>query len=468
MWLIASLCFVLFSLVNAHQQRIIYEQKLSSVDNELISFGNESLAKYFHYNENLRPTHIVRIKSAVDLENSRQIFTVHFEIHSNDNDLIYECPVSIYDDPIGHIRALVRSIVCISLKQDPHNEQLIGGDVQRNANKIRFPFLLGAQVHVEHIDFDKVNEYDQDLFQQFQRIHQKIYLDDKETNKRFQIFKENLNRIEELNEQDDGTAVYGITHLADLSEEEFTQYYLNERLSSSKHISEAPKSLKDPLKVSPDAFDWRNESAVTDVKNQGQCGSCWAFSVTGNIEGIWKVKKGDLIPLSEQELVDCDKVDEGCNGGFMTVAFEQIIAMGGLMTEDDYKYEGKQHNQCQLDKQKVKVQINGYLNITSDENGMAEWLANNGPISIGLNANMMQFYFRGVAHPRRILCNPQGLNHGVLLVGYGVEQKRSKSIPYWIIKNSWGPHWGEKGYYRLYRGDGTCGVNLMCSSAIVN
>lgn len=88
MWLIASLCFALFSLVNAHQQRIIYEQKLSSVDNELISFANESLAKYFHYNENFRPTHIFRIKSAVDLENSRQIFTVHFEIHSNDNDLV--------------------------------------------------------------------------------------------------------------------------------------------------------------------------------------------------------------------------------------------------------------------------------------------------------------------------------------------------------------------------------------------
>lgn len=106
-------------------------------------------------------------------------------------------------------------------------------------------------------------------------------------------------------------------------------------------------------------------------------------------------------------MVDCDKVDEGCNGGFMTLAYDQIIAMGGLMTEDDYKYEGRRHDQCQLDKTKIKVQIDGYANITSDENGswnisfktifdlfisseMAEWLANNAPISIGLNANMMQ------------------------------------------------------------------------------
>ncbi|CAF0800476.1 unnamed protein product [Adineta steineri] len=467
MWLFYSLFIWLFVSINALEKKI-YEQKLSSVDAEIISFASSSLTKYFRSEDHIHATHIIHIKTAVDLENSRQIFTVHFQVSSTDSDIKYECPVSVYDDPIGHIRALVRSIICISLEQDPQNPQLIGGNIQRNANKIPYPLLYGAKIPVEHISIEEVNDYDTYLFNSFQRLHQKLYLNDKEKEKRFQIFKDNLNRIEELNEKEEGTAIYGITHLSDLNEEEFTQYYLNERLSLSKHVSKAPASVKDPLQVSPEAFDWRNHSAVTDVKNQGQCGSCWAFSVTGNIEGVWKVKKGDLIPLSEQELVDCDKVDEGCNGGFMTDAYGQIINMSGLMTEADYKYEGKQHDQCLLDKTKIKVNIDGYLNITSDENEMAEWLANNAPISIGLNANMMQFYFRGIAHPHRTFCNPQGLNHGVLLVGYGVEVKSSKSIPYWIIKNSWGPHWGEKGYYRLYRGDGTCGVNLMCSSAIVN
>ncbi|CAF4948436.1 unnamed protein product [Rotaria sp. Silwood1] len=467
MWLFYLLFVWLIVSINASERKI-YEQILSSVDVELISFASASLTKYFRNEEQVRSTHIIRIETAVDLENSRQIFTVHFQVVATDNDITYECPVSVYDDPIGHIRAIVRSIICISLEQDPQQEKLIGGDVQRNANKIPYPFLYGTKVPVEHITYDELNDYDKQLFERFQRLHQKFYLDDREKEKRFVVFKENLNRIELLNEQEEGTAIYGITHLTDLNEEEFTQYYLNERLSFSKPIPQSSLSLKDPLTVTPEAFDWRNHSAVTDVKNQGVCGSCWAFSVTGNIEGVWKVKKDNLVSLSEQELVDCDKIDEGCNGGFMTVAYDQIINMGGLMTEQDYKYEGKQHSQCQLDKTKIKVNIDGYLNITSDENEMAEWLANNAPISIGLNANMMQFYFRGIAHPHRTFCNPQGLNHGVLLVGYGTEEKRSKSIPYWIIKNSWGAHWGEKGYYRLYRGDGSCGVNLMCSSAIVN
>ncbi|CAF3291504.1 unnamed protein product [Rotaria socialis] len=467
MWLHYLLFVMLIVSIDASERKL-YEQKLSSVDVELISFANTSLVKYFRHDEHVRPVYIVQVKTAVDLEQSHQIYTVHFQVVSTDNNVMYECPVSVYDDPVGHIRALVRSIICISLEQDPQNQKLIGGDIQRNAKKIPYPFLYGTKVPVEHITDDESNDYDKELFNRFQRIHQKLYLDDEEQQKRFIVFKNNLNRIEVLNEQEEGSAIYGITHLSDLNEEEFTQYYLNEHLSFSKHISQSSLSQKDPLEVSPDAFDWRDHDAVTDVKNQGQCGSCWAFSVTGNIEGVWKVKKGDLVSLSEQELVDCDKVDEGCNGGFMTLAYEQIINMSGLMTEQDYKYDGKQHPQCQLDKTKIKVNIEGYLNITSDENEMAEWLANNAPISIGLNANMMQFYFRGVAHPHRIFCNPQGLNHGVLLVGYGTEIKSSKSIPYWIIKNSWGTHWGEKGYYRLYRGDGSCGVNLMCSSAIVN
>jgi len=116
-----------------------------------------------------------------------------------------------------------------------------------------------------------------------------------------------------------------------------------------------------------------------------------------------------------------------------------------------------------------QVEIQGGVNITKDEVGMAQWLVKNGPISVALNANVMQFYLGGVSHPYKFLCNPNELDHGVLIVGYGVHTSTilKRTLPYWLVKNSWGKGWGELGYYRLYRGDGSCGINQMASSAVV-
>ncbi|KAG8245624.1 hypothetical protein J6590_102466, partial [Homalodisca vitripennis] len=117
----------------------------------------------------------------------------------------------------------------------------------------------------------------------------------------------------------------------------------------------------------------------------------------------------------------------------------------------------------------VAVTVTSSVNITTNETQIAQWLFANGPISIGINANAMQFYMGGVSHPFKFLCNKDQLDHGVLLVGFGVHNYPMfhKSLPFWIVKNSWGPKWGEQGYYRVYRGDGTCGVNQMASSAVV-
>ncbi|XP_069117431.1 uncharacterized protein [Argopecten irradians] len=300
-------------------------------------------------------------------------------------------------------------------------------------------------------------------FLAFKKTHNKTYKTTAEEKKRYLIFKNNMRLVSKIQqtEQPGSTARYGATKFADLTVDEFSQRHGYQRdLNANKGMERADI----PPGAIPKAYDWRDHNAVTEVKNQGSCGSCWAFSTTGNIEGQWAIKRGNLVSLSEQELVDCDKVDEGCNGGLPSQAYKEIIRLGGLETETRYKYEGEDEK-CTFNRSDVRVTINSSVSISSDETEMAAWLAKNGPISIGINAFVMQFYMGGISHPWSFLCNPKELDHGVLIVGYGADQN---GTPYWVVKNSWGPDWGEKGYYLVYRGDGVCGLNTMCTSAVVD
>ncbi|KAJ2942085.1 hypothetical protein O0L34_g11002 [Tuta absoluta] len=309
----------------------------------------------------------------------------------------------------------------------------------------------------------------QELFYHFMARHKPSYLDDhEEMQKRFAIFTQNVKKIHELNVYEMGTARYAVTQHADLTAEEFRKKYLGLDVSLRDENQLPMPEAAIPDVTLPDSFDWRDHDAVTEVKNQGGCGSCWAFSVTGNIEGQWKRHSGKLVSLSEQELVDCDKLDNGCNGGLPDNAYRAIEQLGGLELEADYPYEAED-DKCAFNKTLSRVQISGAVNISSNETNMAKWLVQNGPISIGINANAMQFYVGGISHPWKMLCNPSNLDHGVLIVGYGIKNYPlfNKKLPYWIVKNSWGPTWGEQGYYRVYRGDGTCGVNQMASSAVI-
>uniref|UniRef100_A0A2A4K985 Cysteine proteinase inhibitor n=1 Tax=Heliothis virescens TaxID=7102 RepID=A0A2A4K985_HELVI len=307
------------------------------------------------------------------------------------------------------------------------------------------------------------------LFYNFLTTYSPSYVNDySQMQKRFEIFKKNVKKMHELNVHEKGTARYGVTRFADLTYEEFSSTYMGLKTNLTNE-NQVPMKMADipDIKV-PASFDWRQYDAVTEVKDQGACGSCWAFSVTGNIEGQWKMQSGKLVSLSEQELVDCDKMDDGCNGGLPDNAYRAIEQMGGLELESDYPYEGVDEK-CLFNKTLAKVQISGAVNITKNETGMTQWLVHNGPISIGINANAMQFYMGGISHPWKMLCNPTNLDHGVLIVGYGIKDYPlfHKKLPYWIVKNSWGKSWGEQGYYRVYRGDGTCGVNQMASSAVI-
>jgi cathepsin F len=309
-------------------------------------------------------------------------------------------------------------------------------------------------------------------FEEFLMKFNKNY-DLNEKERRFKIFERNLMKIKLLNANELGSAVYGVTQFADLTTSEFRQYYTGFRpqLKKSDSIHMRKVSEKQiPINDLPQQFDWRNTSGVVSgVKNQGMCGSCWAFSATGNIEGIWAIAKKQPVSLSEQELVDCDKIDQGCNGGLPTNAYKTVIELGGIETESDYPYDGRDEK-CHFNRSLSRVTIDSYVVLPQNEVSLAQWLYKYGPISIGINANAMQFYFGGISHPLKFMCNPNNLDHGVLIVGFGVAKTRflHKLEPYWLIKNSWGKSWGEKGYYRVYRGDGTCGLNLMATSAWIN
>ncbi|XP_054747763.1 putative cysteine proteinase CG12163 isoform X1 [Anastrepha obliqua] len=324
--------------------------------------------------------------------------------------------------------------------------------------------------HLEKKTHKKRNHHSLDktehLFSKFQIKYNRRYHTAMERQMRLRIFKQNLQTIHDLNSKEMGSAKYGITEFADLTSTEYKQRTGLWQRSEDKPSKNAPAVIPDV--ELPKEFDWREKGVISKVKNQGMCGSCWAFSVTGNVEGLHAVKTGKLEEYSEQELLDCDTTDSACNGGLMDNAYEAIQHIGGLELESDYPYEGHK-DQCQFKKSLVHVKVKGGVDLPKNETAIAQWLITNGPISIGINANAMQFYRGGVSHPWKALCSKKNLDHGVLIVGYGVSDYPmfKKTLPYWIVKNSWGPKWGEQGYYRVYRGDNTCGVSEMASSAVL-
>jgi cathepsin F len=275
---------------------------------------------------------------------------------------------------------------------------------------------------------------------------------------RLGVFSANVDKIQQLNEESNGGAVFAINKFADLTADEFTQY---KGYSPVAHVVKRDYEL--PQVEAPATFDWEPTGKVTPVKNQEQCGSCWAFSATENIESVWMIAKGitkdNFKPLAPQQIVDCDKQDGGCNGGDTPTAYEYVIKAGGQDTEASYPYKAV-NQACQFKAADVEVKISSWKYVgRNSEPEMLTGVATVSPLSICVDAEPWQFYSGGIMTASQ--CGTS-LDHCVQITAYDT----SSATPYWNVRNSWGADWGEKGFIRLQYGHNTCGVAIEPTTAV--
>jgi C1A family cysteine protease len=296
-------------------------------------------------------------------------------------------------------------------------------------------------------------------WQSFLATYNRQYASVAEYQHRFAAFCDNLDIITQHNSQP-STYELGVNEFSDLTFEEFSARYLRPVPNAQcSHKFGKRSGIK-----APDEQDWVEKGAVTKVKNQGSCGSCYAFSAISAVEGWLAIHHEDLTDISPQMVVDCSSKygNQGCNGGFMDYVFNYVAGVHGICSEADYPYKGVVQKCKNCTVVPHTDELTGWEAVkTDDEEALLEASAE-GVISVAIQAtSSFQSYKKGV------YTGPCGtnLNHGVTLVGYGTDEKSSKT--FWKVKNSWGPGWGESGYIRMARGmtapHGICGI-ATCAS----
>ncbi|KAI8427492.1 hypothetical protein MSG28_002024 [Choristoneura fumiferana] len=295
-------------------------------------------------------------------------------------------------------------------------------------------------------------------FADFIRKYEKQYETAEEYNARFEIFKEHLVNINRLNKIHE--TVYAVNKFSDMSHEEFKINRFGLVPSNTTNERKLVKVLKKWIKDAPESLDYRDQNLVTPAKDQESCGSCYVFAGVGSIEGQHAKKHKELISLSEQQALDCDSLDDHCDGGKNLVnVMNEIAKQGGIEREENYPYESKEGT-CRTDKSKIAVKVTGGIEIdTSTDDKLKGALAQYGPLSVGMNGvGLSSHYKEGILSPED--CDPNYLCHAVLLVGYAKDAKSGKD--YWIVKNSWGADWGMEGFF--YLENGYCGFGSMLTA----
>jgi len=319
-------------------------------------------------------------------------------------------------------------------------------------------------------------------FENWMDEHEKEYETVKEKAGRLLVWLESDRLIEEHNSQVPPPSFFvGHNQFSDLTHEEYQEYnklgdyspgIYGEDGEETKEMPELDNTFEEAASMTrklddlPDEVNWVEAGAVTRVKNQKMCGSCWAFSAAASMEGAYFLKTGKLVNFSVQQLLDCDPTEKGCKGGLMSKAFIFEKTMGGMCTYEEYPYVAKKNLECGKCDQVEGSMVTSYFDIPKSVEGLMEGISIQ-PVSVAIFAKqlMFKFYRSGVFNQR---CW-QKVDHGVLAVGYGTDE--DTGLDYWLVKNSWGNRWGDEGYIKIARESsnnlGKCGIQRLASRPIL-